>query len=454
MKKCILILLAVVLLLSACGTGTGNKGTEGEPQQTGSGSQTAQVLAQDYYRYLNEVFVPKHSLASVEPISLSIDTMNWHYAWNLSAAGGKGLVSAVIEDFDNDGSLELLAVEIEDMSIMNTFYNKVVFDEGVDYDPEVRCVLLRGWLFDYADSQIVEQAYGTLILMPETSWGKLVVGVEKVENDYYLFANVDGEHMSTYGPSQFTVTRIGGNSLSPMYSSVLNYGRANQSNYLDLMGIHNSINIQESTLSDLRIPNHEKDESEYREMLGNRMLCIVDIAYPEFGGDEMVVTITDYTDLRKNLQDNGATWQRIPLPEGAYKEIPDMPADALSWITALEAESGISLHMASNTVEDGVCKLAYTTDAGNSMDVYWNMENNQLQWMSLSAYKESPDDEWYQLKNAVLDSGILGLDAEQKERIYDRNHNWTDYMNGVEMGDFIISIMAIGVARFNASRMT
>lgn len=453
MKKCALLILMLALLLSACGAGSGGENTDGGSASAGGGGQVSEVSAQDYYQYLNEVFVAERSLASTEPIELSIDTMDWHFAWDLSAAGGKGLVSAVIEDFDCDGTLELLAVEVEDLSIMNTFYNRVVFADGADYDPEVRCVILRGWLFDYAEGNIVEQAYGTLILMPETSWGKMVVGIEKVENEYYLFASVSGEEMSTYGPSQFTATRIGGDSLTPMYSSVLDYRRADKSNYLELMGIQNSININESTLSDLQIPYYEKDESEFRQQLGNRLLCIVDIDYVEFGGDELVVTITDYTNLRENLQDNGANWQRIHLPEGARKEVPDVPTDAQAWISALEAEAGTTLHMDSNVTEDGLCKMAFSTEGGNTLDLYWDLENNQLQWVGLSAYKEKPDDEWYALKNAILDSGMLGLTQEQKNLIYDRNPNWTDYMNGVEMGDFKISILAIGAARFSASRI-
>ncbi|MBP3312372.1 MAG: hypothetical protein J6L72_09085, partial [Butyricicoccus sp.] len=66
-----------------------------------------------YYQYLREIAVPEEGLATpgtiTGPVSSHIDTSEDHWA-GLAAQGGQGFVSAAVNDFDKNGTQDMIAV--------------------------------------------------------------------------------------------------------------------------------------------------------------------------------------------------------------------------------------------------------------------------------------------------------------------------------------------------------
>lgn len=461
-EKLLALILLIAVLLSACGgSGAGESSGGLKPAESNGGSsakedtvQQEEVTAEDYYRYLNEVFLAGHDLVVEGPQTIYLND-GMHYASKLDNAGLIGLASAVVEDFNGDGILEMLAVVVQQSALQDTYFRNISFDDGADFDPEKRAVSLAVYQFTYEDGEIQEFWSYPLPTMPESSWGKLCIGLEKVGMEYFIFSNVDGENMSTYGPSHFMVSRIAdeqGRSLHPIYTSVLNYGRSNASNYKELLNIGNNLNIKEYSLSDLKIPYYRAETEEFREALGNRLLCVMDIDYVEFGGDDLVVTITDYTNLHSNLKDNGANWEPIELPEGYRKELPDIPAQLTDLVARLEAETGASFGEGTVNHNENRCEVSYITAVGNMVYLTWNTEADVLQGVNVSGYSATADEEWYNLKDAMLKQPELGLAEEEQAKLAGTNTSWTDYMNGVIFGDYKVSILCISSPVFSAFR--
>lgn len=334
MKKVISLLIALIFCMSlaACGTSgsdqtsdkqTGSEETHEKEDNTSSSEisiESSLVTAEDYYRYLNEVFLPEHQLASVEKISTELPK----YTRDLRKKGGTGLLSALIDDFDGDGNLEMLTVEVKSVAIQDTFLEMVFFWDGASYDPETRCLELYLRHFTFENGKIEEYGAGTANVLLDGYWGKVVLGVEKVDQDFYVFSkgmseNVFGKYNYDTNLDLYTICRIGGTGISPSYTAPFHFKEAHSSDYLEKMGEENTLDPEELSLSDLEIPEASATNSEILESLGNRLLCVVDVDIPNLDRDELTYQLTDYTQLRENLENNGTNWERIQLPEG-YKK--------------------------------------------------------------------------------------------------------------------------------------
>lgn len=470
MKKFFLILLILSqLLLPACGAAKKtseptvraasepimeetSERTEGTADATGLlHIMDDYTQAEKYYRYLSETVLDENTaLAPIEPQKLKIDTMNFEFGWDLWRKGGTGLLSAFLEDFDNDGDLEMLAVFMEYVMTINTKYKYVYFEPGTDVDSntsEINCIVLYGVQYDLGeDGEIYEKTAGEFALMPTDCWGTLLVGIEKVDDRFYVFAKSNTENMSTYGPSAFTVSGLKGNNLNWLYCSPFDYGRANFGNYNEIFDIDEPMDIASTTLSTLKISNDPV------ESLGNRLLCFVDFDYVEYGGDDMIVTATDYTGLRTHLDSSGSTWEKIELPQGGTIELPQnstAEASIRCFVDQIASAAGTSFTQSSVDEDDSILGINFVSEAKNQLYISWDKKQNRLNSISLTAVHELPDAEWTCIKDAILNQPELCLDSNDGAILSGEVKNWTEYMSGITLGNYMFRIFAINYAIFS-----
>lgn len=447
MKKIIKSMTALLLcmvFLCACGAQTTENVGNADPTSPTNSIENSPVSAGDYYRYLNDVFIPKEQLASVNQIAVKVP-----HSLDIHRAGGTGLASVLIDDFNGDGVLEMLTVEVEDISIMDTFWNKVYFEDGAPYDSEKRCLRLLLRHYIYENDQIVENGIGVVNMLHGVCWGKIVLGVEKIGGDFYLFSKMTSANIMTYGPSMYTVTRISGNSLSPDYTAPIQFGRADRSNYLDLMGLQNSIRPDTLSLSDLTIPSYTASVSEIRQALGNRLLCVVDVDSPN-GTEDLTYQLTDYTHLRENLKDNGANWERIPLPEGYTITLSEDPSGVADLISRLETATGSSFICDHVNEEGDIYDVTFTSETGNQLMITFNTASDKLISIGLIGTSSKPDEEWYRIKDALLQNEF-GLTADEQSTLLGDQVSWMDYVNGITLGQYQFRVFAITNATFRAT---
>lgn len=252
-------------------------------------------------------------LVSIEPQNLRIDTMKFEYGWDLWQGEGTGLLSAFLEDFDGDGELEMLTVTLKYTPTISSSLGEAIFDtqEFNDKTSQYHCMVLVGRQYDLNKTgEVIETAGKEMALMPTNSWGTLLVGIENLDDQYVLFGRATTENMSTYGTPQLAVSDLGTNSMNWRYFSDHKVGRADEDTYMKLLHIYNPLDISTTTLAKLNFSGNVE------ENLGARLISLVDFNYVEWGGKDMIVTAKDYTNLRKNLRDNGNSWKRIELPIG------------------------------------------------------------------------------------------------------------------------------------------
>lgn len=117
-------LLCLALCLTGCGKGPEAKDTKapegGAETETGPGGGEGTDLptAADYYRYLRDEVLEEFSgeghltsghLAEVEPHEMQLDKGNFNEVM-MRNNRMLGVISAVVEDFDGDGVLEMLVI--------------------------------------------------------------------------------------------------------------------------------------------------------------------------------------------------------------------------------------------------------------------------------------------------------------------------------------------------------
>lgn len=414
--------------------------------------------AKQYYAYLKEVTTGKQdSLVPEEPWRETM-TLNRHemYGFDAWKSGYTGLVSAFLEDFDSDGTLEMMCVFLRYDSIYNTVYRDVFFDPGSALDSETSeytCMYLQCSVYDMNEAGEIESRGGyEWAIMPTDSWGRLLIGIEKMEDTYYLFGYSESENMSTYGPRHFVVGELGSYAPHWGYSSVFNWGRADAGNYKGLLHV-GSLNISGTTLETLEITP---------DGLGGRLVAMADfehISEKLNGGlwkDTIVITVTDCTDLRKHLESGGSTWERIQLPQGGTVELPknDSAENRFSEITAqINQATGTEFELQKTSENEGIIWYSYLSKHGTELGLSWNTERQSLESVGVYSVGSQADDEWNAVKDVLVGLPEFGFSLEEAEPFMGEIKDWLTYVNGVEVGGYEISVYEIINAGFRVRRL-
>lgn len=480
-KRMLAACLAALLLLAGCG---GAKAPEAAaaPQGPAAAADSAPdaadtaaatedgVTAADYFRFLKEEFAQREAEAKekgtllsykpavTEPVELEIyegDFMD-ELSWNVDLYG---TISAVVEDFDADGGLEMLTVGINDVSVMDTPFDEIFYDEGAAYDPENRCFELVLHYYDEKNGAVtrVESHCIPFAMMPMDGWGHLLVGMEKLGDRYELYTYVYSENMSTYGPNYLEVIDVPGN--MPKYITAVSEWGISEAEANELLDRDEVWDIASTTLFDTyqtiqkvdgAQSNLDPDEEAYRDALGSGLLCFVNVAYPEWGGRKAVYTLTDYTNFRQYLDTEAADWAPIDIPQGGEREAPETLAGLDGFVADIEAAAGVTFADKGTEEEDGILKTTLATD-DNRLSISWDTAQNIPVSVGWYANGSNTTQEWFTVKDVILSHPVFGWQAGDTDMLKGEV-SWNAYAGNVTVGDYSCGIANVVGASMNIVR--
>ena len=447
--RSVLALILCLALIAACLTGCGGKDsptiipggtTEAAPstQNTTPAAESngliEEMQRQQMYDYVSTVLVPEKGLADLGPFT-------WTHAhkandgydnWEMLQNGGcYGLVSAVVRDFDFDGNQELVAFYLTAMPTAQTW--EPIYG-GNSY---LESYVVSMELYTLQDGQVVlSDSYHCLNQLDDESWGYICVYLEQLEDGIYIDAFSSAEDYTTYGASPRTIFHVANDKFVFDYISGIGYGQGSiDENPNNLMGTTN-INPSEYTF-DARY----EDDSTVR----NVMMLDFDNQAPNDG--TMVYTGTDYTQLRTILTEGVDAVEIQPLPQGGRK--PEDPAITATKDTAqaiadyVAAESGCVFVDCTNSVYSDTASYRYETEEYSFLVLRLNSETGALVGVSVSNNGYPVPDEWFSMKDAVIDYPSLGLDRAELDFLYGTDVSMNKYTNGVEITGAKVAIRQI-----------
>lgn len=436
-----------------------------ENEENGVGEISEKEQAKRYYAYLNEYISGDDdalkNLVPLEPYETSMyDDKKDRYGFDIFKSDHVGLLSAFLEDFDNDGSLEMLAVFLRYSYTIDTVYGDVFFEPGAlfnDENTEYCCMELTCRAYDVnEDGEIENVCSYPYALISTDSFGRILVGIEKVDDEYFIFGYSDSENLSTYGPRHFVVgnltTGIPGKSIQWQYSSPFEYGRAHAGNYNELLHIYSPIEINDTTLSTLKL-NPEPE-------LGTRLVTMVDFEFVQEKkpmSDKLIMTPTDNTNLRTHLESGGETWEKIELPQGGKIEVPKDDGAEKRFneiIEEINNATGTTFKGTNVTDENDKFECTYVSEQGNKIFLTWDKSKECLSGVEVSG---SRGEEWVAAKDVLVGLPELGLDAENAALFTGEvksREDWLTYTNGIEIGEWKVSLFSVMEDTFRAYKLT
>jgi len=446
MRKIFCLMLAAALCFGLCACSGGDaQGSEGSSGH--SSFSASPVSAQDYYRYINEQLLTDADaatghLASTETLEIPFNYSGAILSVDIGNKGGLGLLSAMIEDFDGDGCLEMLAITAEHMNMLDTIWRKAR-DDNQPYDTDDSVLAIRGYLFDYGEEGIYRRSLADLCFIQNHHFGYIFTGIEKIEDRYYVFSRSSSENLSTYGVCPYTVCELGVNGLYMVHCSPLSLGNFTTGNTLQMLNIDEPMDVTHSSLHDLPLSESACGTADNaRSSLGQRLLCFVEIDYTQWGGDTVDYTVTDYTQLRTYLPDNGQQWQKIDLPLGKFYEKPQTNAFLEALTVEIAADAGITYSYQKYMELDGVPTMNCGTEKGYNLILQCDPQTQQILTISMDTVN-NPDSQWNDIKATILKLDELGLTQDQINPLM-ATYPSLDYMQGKQIGNWIISAGSAG----------
>lgn len=119
------------------------------------------------------------------------------------------------------------------------------------------------------------------------------------------------------------------------------------------------------------------------------------------------------------------------------------------FVNQIASTAGTSFIQSSVTEDDTIVGFSFVSEAKNQLYISWNKEQNRLNSISLTAVHELPDAEWICIKDAILTQPELCIEATDAAILSGEIKNWTEYMNGIILGDYLFHIFAINQAIFS-----
>ncbi len=485
LAKATVLLLCMALCLTGCGGGPvpenssapadGVKNDAETGAEVGGKEAPAGPSAQDYYRYLSGEVLDEFRggegvagvlstghLADTEPHELKLHQGDFCEVMSFDNSL-IGVMSAVVEDFDGDGVLEMLVISSSEIDSVYSLFADALYSEAdfSTYDENRRSFHLYAALYDWKDGEIFYDnihSPGAFIDMPLSGWGYMAVGLEKLgEGDYYLYATTRSEDLSTYGPSYGVVTSVPGQ-LIDYVSGVSAYGlsetEANKLIHRDVVYDFSDTTIHDrfealgraASLTDSLAP----DEEVFRAELGGGLICMFNVSHPEWGGDKLIHKITDWTNLRHYLENDAADWTPLELPEGGNREVPEGPEGMAAFAEAVSAASGVELRAGEAAEKDGVWSQSFEAQE-DTLSLSWSASDNRLTYAGLYSSGETPTQEWYTLKDALLDNPAFGWDNGEADFLKGEV-SWNDYFNGVDVGEWSCMVAQVTSSMINIRR--
>lgn len=473
MKRKLVSILALLLGLSLCLAGCGNTpentSASSEAGKTGTNADTTAPAddaggptAQDFYRYLKDEVLEERTggkgtagmqsvkhLAETQPHELKLNEGNFCEVMSFDNSL-IGVISAVVADLDGDGMLEMAVISASEIDALYSIFADALYSEA-DYstdDENRRCFHLYAAYYDCKDGEIFfdnVHSPGAFVDLPMTGWGYMAVGLEKLDDAYYLYARTYSEDLSTYGPGYSVVTSVPGQ-LPDYVSAVPAYGLS-EAAANKLIHRDEPYDFSDTTVYDrlaamkraeASTSGLDREEEAFEQALDGGLLCFFNVAHPEWGGKRLVHTITDYTNLRHYLENDAADWEPPALPEGGAREAPSGPAALTELAGAIGGAAGVELRPREAVEQDGAWNQSFDGQ-DSSLTLRWSAQLGRPSFAGLYSAGETPTQEWYALKDAILDDPAFGLSAEETAPLKGQV-SWSDHAAGVTVGDYTCMI--------------
>ena len=401
---CVLVL---ALTMSGCGAPSGSgsgSNTSADPkgnstQYNNAGSNMSSDTAELFYAYLKENVVPAVGVCDKANFKTELEKKNMD--------GNTGLLSAFVEDLDNDGSPEMVTVTVGVQDVAGTV-NSLVFSKG-------ECVAVNLDLYELEDGKVVH-ADGPCNIgaMYQKSYGSISVYASKWEGLTYFSGYSSQDDNTTGGPSQSAVYHPESGKLVFDYVSGGAWGQ----------GLPNA----EEDNKKMNTRNMDLSYTTSGSGAYGELLSYLKFDQKDFGS--VNVKFTDHTYLSEALEGGYAAISDnakeqidslVKKAEEGAKDIEEMlrqleetknsaaAKTASSVIDHITADSGVSLTLDSEKADsDGKYSARYK--APDKAILYIETDaSGAVTSISVEARTFTQTDEFIALKDAMLTAPELGL---------------------------------------------
>lgn len=445
MKIKALIALALCLcLLAACG-GESAESPAGQSANTPSPEENVPAPAETeqpeehpeyslYYDYISSVIIPERGLASLEELEYINYSRASSGAYNVTVLeenGCYGLVSAVIRDFDLDGTADLLTFYLGQSLTAETWEPLL----GGSYTARSFVLSMELYTLD-GDSIVFCDSVDCVNLMDSDSWGGIHVYLEKLEDGIYIYSTASATDYTTEGYAPHTIFHVAQGEFVFDYISGVSYGQGSPDvNQNITMGTAN-IDPSEYTFS-----NCFSDPEGVRGVLHLRFDLV------DGNAGTMLYCGEDRTGLRDVLE-NGADTASFPeLPQGGL--VPEAESVTATKALAYALAEFVSQTSGCVFVEDSVragdisVSYYFETEEYTFLNISFDASTYALTRIAVSNGGYPVDAEWYTMKDAVIDWPELGLDRAELEFLYGNGVSMGAYTNGVDITGAKVAIRQI-----------
>ena len=458
---CVLLCLAVMLtLLAGCDgrlnlfTKSGDEdptGESGDKNPTeGSGDHGSQIpiLSQEekqrqtLYDYLKNELLPKAGLANLGPFAWRHEDRSGGVQSNVGAwadAGCYGIISAVARDFDLDGQQDLVVFTLGADSRKNTW--KPIYGDRNDLDAFV----VSMDLYTLEDGKVLfSDSYPCLIQLDAYSWGFLRIRMEQLEDGIYLDAFSDAQDFTTYGSSPRTIFHVADGKFVFDYIGGIGYGQGSLAENPNRLMNTTNIDPTDYTFGHGLVTPDKVDPAAPAE---NRYVYSMTIGVDEKWDGDMTYTGVDFTGLRTILEKGVDAFPHEPLPQGGkIPEDPALPATrpmAEALAQRLFQQAGCSFIDVSDRVSSDSVTYFYETEINTTFTIRFAKDGYRLMGFGVATNAYPVPQEWFDLKDAALQSGEYSLSADAIAPFLGKRISYNDHMGGTQIPGATVTIQQI-----------
>ncbi len=447
--KAIIALCLCLCLLAACG-GDPADSAAAQPDGAQSPAEEAQTPApteepeehpeyQLYYDYISSVIIPERGLADLEDFEYINSARTWDDYDNsslLEENGNFGLVSAVIRDFDLDGSQDMVTFYLG-KSLTREVWQALEMGSSTSLT-----FVLSMELYGLENDQVVlKDTCPCVNIMATDSWGGFHTYLEKLTDGIYIYSTASAIDYTTEGYTPHTIFHVQDGRFVFDYISGVSYGQGSPgTNQNIIMGTSN-IDPTEFTFANC-----------FSDPEGVRLVLSLRFELTDGDAGTMLYHGEDRTDLREVLE-NGADTAFFPeLPQGGF--VPEEECVTATKERAREFADYVAFASGCVYVEDSVktssSRVSYyfETEEYTYLSISFDPTTYEVLHISVSAGGYPVAADWFAMKDAVIDWPELGLDRAELEFMYGNGVSMGAYTNGVDITGANVAIRQISSTDF------
>ncbi|MBQ7058659.1 MAG: hypothetical protein IJM83_05065 [Firmicutes bacterium] len=369
-------------------------------------------LEELFYAYLRANVVPK--IGTCDGASFSTPLGDKAMGTN----GGTGLLSALVDDLDNDGSLEMVTVTV---SVRNNSSNEICYLVFESDRPIVAVDIDLYELVDGKDGKEVVHADGprNIGYMETESYGSIGIYACQWEGITYFYGGSVMDDMTTYGPHATAIYHPEEGKLTFDFVAGGTWGQGlpgtddNERMGARKMDLTNTIfdsNVK-SHLEKISALNFELTDSSYKN--ATVKVTITDMTYLLEALEKDYKTIRDRAKEFLALLDENEKKAKAEIEENIQKLEAAMNSaagqTARQIIDYISSTSGKALTMTyEDASDDGSYTAAYKTDDKAQVHIKVNADG-KIEFLTTEARDFHQTEEWIALKDAILTVAALGL---------------------------------------------